>query len=437
MVINRCKVIVGNLFSKNIITRLHAKLVERPISLSDKNVFKKQQVLLDKILHAAIEHTEYYRCRFINTCHVSINDFPIVDKHIISEHFNDFVSDIAQNYCYSDACTGGSTGEPFHFFISGGFEHEFGEKRWISYGYKKGELILALDGTKIEEELLSKRIYWKKKSGKDLPFGSWALSSLYLNEKTALIYCSYIFNLKPDYIRGYPSFVYEIACHAERMIIDVGSSVKAIELTSETAYEYQIEKIKKVFHAKVYLQYGHTEACVCANTFDDTYKYKVEPLYGYVEILDKNNNHVKEGEVGELVVTTLHNRVMPLIRYRTGDMAEYGGKDDRFLYLNKVMGRSQDYLINRNKEKVLLTALIFAQHLIALGHIYKWQLEQFEPGIVVAYIIKGVGYTSNDEKEIEKLFNDIGNINVKINYVESIILTPRGKSKLLVQHLNF
>ena len=101
------------------------------------------------------------------------------------------------------------------------------------------------------------------------------------------------------------------------------------------------------------------------------------------------------------------------------------------------MGRSQDYLINRSKEKVLLTALIFAQHLIALGHIYKWQLEQFEPGIVVAYIIKGVGYTSNDEKEIEKLFNDIGNIDVEINYVESIILTPRGKSKLLVQHLNF
>jgi phenylacetate-CoA ligase len=40
-----------------------------------------------------------------------------------------------------------------------------------------------------------------------------------------------------------------------------------------------------------------------------------------VEVVDQNGRPCQPGEVGEVAITTLHNFVMPLIRYATGDLA--------------------------------------------------------------------------------------------------------------------
>ncbi len=39
-----------------------------------------------------------------------------------------------------------------------------------------------------------------------------------------------------------------------------------------------------------------------------------------VELLDENNNPVKDGEVGEVTITTIGVEAMPLVRFKTGDM---------------------------------------------------------------------------------------------------------------------
>ena len=41
------------------------------------------------------------------------------------------------------------------------------------------------------------------------------------------------------------------------------------------------------------------------------------------ELLDEDNQPVKEGEFGELVVTTLGVEAMPLLRFKTGDIARF------------------------------------------------------------------------------------------------------------------
>lgn len=43
----------------------------------------------------------------------------------------------------------------------------------------------------------------------------------------------------------------------------------------------------------------------------------------YMEILDKNGKQVPDGEWGELAVTTLTRKGMPMIRYRSGDIARF------------------------------------------------------------------------------------------------------------------
>ncbi|TFG81265.1 MAG: phenylacetate--CoA ligase family protein, partial [Chromatiales bacterium] len=52
--------------------------------------------------------------------------------------------------------------------------------------------------------------------------------------------------------------------------------------------------------------------------------YHVQAENLIVEILDADGKFCAPGETGEVVLTTLHNFAMPLIRYRLGDYAEFG-----------------------------------------------------------------------------------------------------------------
>ena len=52
--------------------------------------------------------------------------------------------------------------------------------------------------------------------------------------------------------------------------------------------------------------------------------YHVQAENVLVEILDENGNACAPGEIGRVVITTLHNFAMPLIRYAIGDYARAG-----------------------------------------------------------------------------------------------------------------
>jgi phenylacetate-CoA ligase len=70
--------------------------------------------------------------------------------------------------------------------------------------------------------------------------------------------------------------------------------------------------------------------------------------YQYLEILDPETGRpVPEGEVGEIVVTCLKRRLMPLIRYRTGDLGRRVGEQcpcGRTTPLFELKGRTGDVL---------------------------------------------------------------------------------------------
>lgn len=118
-----------------------------------------------------------------------------------------------------------------------------------------------------------------------------------------------------------------------------------------------------------------------------------------------------------------------------GTMRYGGGIDERYCYLNSVLGRTQDYIISHKGEKVLLTALIFGQHFKALGNIRRWQIEQFTPGKIIIHIVKDYSYTIDDENEIRNLFSELGNVDIQFDYAKDIRLTSGGKSLMINQHI--
>jgi phenylacetate-CoA ligase len=82
--------------------------------------------------------------------------------------------------------------------------------------------------------------------------------------------------------------------------------------------------------------------------------YHVQAESLYVEIVDEEGEPCREGEVGRILVTTLHNFAMPLIRYEIGDYAEVGKSCScgRTLpVLSRVLGRKRNMLSLPNGEK--------------------------------------------------------------------------------------
>lgn len=99
---------------------------------------------------------------------------------------------------------------------------------------------------------------------------------------------------------------------------------------------------------KVYNHYGMTEMgygggveCECLNG------YHLRENHLYFEIIDPiTGKLVKDGEYGEVVFTTFNRQAMPLIRYKTGDMARFSTKAcpcGTFLRtMEKVLGRIEN-----------------------------------------------------------------------------------------------
>ena len=71
---------------------------------------------------------------------------------------------------------------------------------------------------------------------------------------------------------------------------------------------------------RLYSTYASTEMMTAFTECDEGRGGHLQEDLLFVEVLDKNGVEVKDGESGEVVITTLGVEAMPLLRYRTGDI---------------------------------------------------------------------------------------------------------------------
>lgn len=411
-------------------------------SLSETELRKIQDKLLSDMLNYAYRNTMYYKNLFDNH-NVKrfdssvLKQFPILSKPIIRANFNDLLSKKFSIANLNKMNTGGSTGEPLEFYTEIFTGARDNAHHWYQYsimGYEKGDVILDSGGIFVTEELRKQNIYWVQNS-KDSVWGEWCMSVLYIDDLNIQFYIQKLMEIKPAILRGYPSFFDKLATYINKHNIRLDFKIKGINLTAEVCSVEQRENIEKAFSSMVFFEYGHSEVSVYCYTSDKSYLYKSSPIYGYVEVLKENGSDAEIGEVGSIVVTGFNNRAMPFIRYDTGDLGEVAYRNGGIVHFSKIIGRSQDFLWSKNKQKVFLTALIFGQHLKAFKNMKKWQLIQDEIGKVVINIIKNEDYSHEDENDILFKFTSVAELDLKFNYVDDIPLTKRGKHLFLIQNV--
>ena len=134
--------------------------------------------------------------------------------------------------------------------------------------------------------------------------------------------------LKPDTIMCVPSFILRLVQYAEEHGIDYrSSSIKRIIGIGEGLRDQNFElnllgrKIKEKWDVDLFATYSSTEMGATFSECEYGQGGHVHPELIIVEIIGDDDLPVPDGEPGEIVVTTLGVEGMPLLRFRTGDIA--------------------------------------------------------------------------------------------------------------------
>lgn len=133
----------------------------------------------------------------------------------------------------------------------------------------------------------------------------------------------------PDSIMCVPSFILKLIEYAERNNIDYRkSSIKKIIGIGEGLREqdFSLNLLGKKIHdkwpeVKLFATYSSTEMSATFSECEFGCGGHIHPELIIVEIIGEDGFPVKDGEVGEIVITTLGVEAMPLLRFKTGDLA--------------------------------------------------------------------------------------------------------------------
>ncbi len=147
------------------------------------------------------------------------------------------------------------------------------------------------------------------------------------------------------------------------------TKLKVLAIGAEPHSEEQRRRIEEMMGVKAYNSFGMSEMCGPGVGFECQEQNGLHFWEDYyiVEIVDPETlEPVADGEIGELVLTSLCREAMPLLRYRTRDLTRVLGRScpcgRNHVRIDRMRGRSDDMMVLRGVnifpiqiEKILMT----------------------------------------------------------------------------------
>jgi phenylacetate-CoA ligase len=259
--------------------------------------------------------------RSVNTWD-DLNHLPTTSKDDLQQYNWDFLC-VPRSEIVEYTCTSGTLGKPVTIALTEKDIQRLGYNECISFACAGGsehdvyQLMLTLD-----RQFMAGIAYYEGirklgaalvRTGPGLPGMQW--ETIQRLQSTVLV--------------AVPSFVLKLIEFAQQHQIPLEkSSVKKIICIGENIRSYDFsfniigKKIKDTWDVELYSTYASTEMQTAFTECSKGRGGHQHPELIIAELLDENNNTVKEGEAGEVTITTLGVEGMPLLRYKTGDIAQ-------------------------------------------------------------------------------------------------------------------
>jgi phenylacetate-CoA ligase len=401
-------------------------------NLSASQLREKQFTDFTAILRHAITHVPYYREHYpksatIFTTDNDIKNLPILRKTDVIQHRDELLADNTDNNTLRMGHTGGSTGQPLSFYYDQ-YKHELMRAGMIrSYmwsGWQPGEKILNFWGARQDIKPASWRKRWNNFISAEKTIGAAEYT-----EADLAAWVEEIKRYRPVLLQGYASILAELARFILDHKIKLPYTPKGIYSTAEMLHDWQRSLMESAFNCKVFNQYGCREVPNIA----------IECRHGNQHILSDMVylESVEEDGEDKLIVTSLTNRLMPMIRYDIGDLGTL--KDGEcpcgspFPMMEMSVCRSND-LIKTRRGKIIYPSY-FIHLLDDLEFIEQYQFVQMTPDSITLQIRATRQLTANEQSQLcTRITNDIDSgMTLKIQHVDTIPRSRSGKHRFVIR----
>jgi phenylacetate-CoA ligase len=318
--------------------------------LSSEELSERQDWSLAEILNYATERSPYYRrWRYsrgrvaASEARARLSEFPYLEKRDLQDHQEALLARPRPRRV-TRKTTGGSTGQPVTVVKDRLATAHEQAASWLGYGWfgvRIGDRAARFWGS---PHTLKRRLRF---AAADFAMHRIRFSAFAFDESDLERYWRRCLGFRPDYFYGYVSMLEAFAHFVRGRDYDGRDlSLKSVVATSEVLSPPQRELIESVFGARVQDEYGCGEVGPIAYQCEQG-RLHVMSENLLVEVLTEKGELAGPGQTGEIVVTDLNNRAMPLIRYRLGDFAVVGrpcscGRG--FPVLENIRGRAYDFV---------------------------------------------------------------------------------------------
>ncbi|MGK4568415.1 AMP-binding protein [Flavobacterium sp. 3HN19-14] len=297
-------------------------------SAAEIKAFQGQRLL--ELLAYLKQNSPFYKALFekgnidINTIK-SLDDLaslPITTKEDLQKYNNDFLC-VPTTKIIDYATTSGTLGEPVTFGMTDADLDRLAYNEAISFacaGIKEGDIVQLM--TTIDRRFMAGLAYF-------LGLRKMKVGVIRVGAGIPELQWDSILKYKPTHLITVPSFLLKLIEYAEAHHIDYqNSGIKGAVCIGESLRNQDFsmnalsKKITDKWGIKLYSTYASTEMSTAFTECGHGIGGHHHPELIITEVLDDNNQPVKNGEAGELTFTTLGIEAMPLLRFKTGDIVQ-------------------------------------------------------------------------------------------------------------------
>ena len=160
--------------------------------------------------------------------------------------------------------------------------------------------------------------------------------------------------VSPTFVASSPSMILAVLEHCR----DASETLplKLVSTVAEVLPEELPEMVRQIPGCRLMDLYGTVETGLIAGQCPRCDAYHPADRHLIMELVTEDGRRPEPGEMGRVIVTTLFNRAMPLIRYETGDYAEpapANGCPRSSFAVRRILGRERNLFKLPNGSKVL------------------------------------------------------------------------------------
>ncbi|MBK5283832.1 MAG: AMP-binding protein [Bacteroidia bacterium] len=375
-----------------------------------------QENKLLELLRYVSEKSKYYQSVFAaNTIDVKniktisdLQSIPFTSKDDLAKFNTDFLC-VDKNTIADYVTTSGTTNEPVTFYLT--------TNDLERLAYNEAISLCCADGSENDIYQLTITIDKQFMAGLAYFLGIRKLNAGLIRTGPGMPYLQWesIQRFSPTVLIAIPSFIPKLISYAiEHNINYKNTSVKSIISIGEPIRNKDFslnelgKRILSQWDVKLYSTYASTEMGAAFTECKAGRGGHHHPELLLLEVLDENGKAVSEGELGEIVITTLGVEGMPLLRYKTGDLCHvYYSTCDcgrNTIRLGPVVGRKQQ-MIKFKGTTIFPPAIFDVLDKLSAIEIYQVEVSRNEFGNDnVTVLIPQEIQSEEFEEELQSLF---------------------------------